>query len=62
LTKKGTEAKPAPAAKPVAALPIKLIISAPKKLLDEAGKGKMTFEEFRRRASVETLRFADRRP
>ncbi|HTU90190.1 MAG TPA: tetratricopeptide repeat protein [Gemmataceae bacterium] len=63
LTEKESEAKPkpAPAAKPVAALPVKLIISAPKKLLDQVKEGKITFEEFRRQASVETLRFVDRR-
>lgn len=63
LTKESTDAKakPTPATKPVPALPIKLIISAPKKLLDEVKDGKLSFEEFRRRASVETLRFGDRR-
>jgi tetratricopeptide (TPR) repeat protein len=63
LTKKATEAreKPAPDAKPPAALPVKLIISAPKKLLDQAKEGKISFEDFRRQASVETLRFGDRR-
>ncbi len=60
ILKKGKESKENPtAAKPAAALPIKLIISAPKKLLDQADK--ITFEEFRRQASVETLRFGDRR-
>lgn len=53
--------KQAPAAKPAAALPVKLIISAPKKLLDQVKEGKITFEEFRRQARVETLRFDDRR-
>jgi len=53
--------KPTTAPKPATvALPIKLIISAPKKLLDEAGKGKITAEEFRRKASVETMKFEDR--
>lgn len=63
LMKKETEAKdkPLPAAKPAAALPVKLIVSAPKKLLDQVKAGKITFEEFRRQASVETLRFGDRR-
>lgn len=55
------EEKPAPAPKPAAELPVKLIISAPKKLLDQAKEGKITFEEFRRQASVETLRFGDHR-
>ncbi len=42
---------------PVAAahLPAKLIVSAPKALLDQFGSGKMTFEEFRRAASVESV-------
>lgn len=63
LTKESTDAKakPSPAAKPASALPVKMIISAPKKLLEEAKDGKLPFEEFRRRASVETLRFGDRR-
>lgn len=34
-------------------LPGKLIVSAPKKLLDQAGTGKISFEEFRKAASVE---------
>jgi tetratricopeptide (TPR) repeat protein len=50
--------KPAPAAKPETnSLPVKMIISVPKKLLDQAGEGKMPFEESCRGASVETLRF-----
>lgn len=53
--------KPVPDVKPAAALPVKLIISAPKKLLDYAKAGKITFEEFRRQAHVETLRFDRRR-
>ncbi|HEY7154423.1 MAG TPA: tetratricopeptide repeat protein [Gemmataceae bacterium] len=52
--------KPAPAAKPEATpLPVKMIISVPKKLLDQASDGKITFEEFCRQASVETLRFEE---
>jgi tetratricopeptide (TPR) repeat protein len=51
-----------PAAKPpAAALPAKLIISAPKKLLDQVKEGKISFEEFRRQASVETLKFDGKR-
>lgn len=63
LMEKDKEAKnePAPAAKPAPALPVKLIISAPKKLLDQAKEGKIAFEEFRRQAHVETLRFDHRR-
>jgi hypothetical protein len=41
-----------------AALPAKLIISAPKKLLDQAGGGKLSFEEFKKAATVEYLTFA----
>ncbi|MGH7174226.1 MAG: tetratricopeptide repeat protein [Gemmataceae bacterium] len=52
----------APATKPAAAeLPVKLIISAPKKLLDQVKEGKITFEEFRAKTHVETLRFDDHR-
>ena len=36
-------------------LPARLIISAPKSLLDQVGSGKMTFEDFRRAASVESV-------
>lgn len=63
LMKKVMQAKvnPAPPSKPSPALPSKLIISAPKKLLDQVKEGKITFEEFRRQAHVETLRFDDRR-
>ena len=52
--------KPA-AAKPAAALPVKLIVSAPKKLLDQVKEGKISFEEFRRQATVETLKFDGKR-
>ncbi len=59
---KEANAKPAPAATPPAApLPIKLIVSAPKKLLDQVKEGKISFEEFRRQASVETLTFDGKR-
>jgi tetratricopeptide (TPR) repeat protein len=54
--------KPASVSKPATpTLPVKVIISAPKKLLDEAKDGKLPFEEFCRRTSVETLRFENRR-
>jgi hypothetical protein len=36
-------------------VPGKLIVSAPKKLLDQVGSGKMTFDEFRKAAGVEFL-------
>jgi tetratricopeptide (TPR) repeat protein len=63
LMKQETEAKDKPlsAAKPAPALPVKLIISVQKKLLDQAKEGKITFEEFRREARVQTLRFNERR-
>jgi hypothetical protein len=38
-------------------LPAKLIIKVPKALIDQMGPGKMTFEEFRKAASVEHLTF-----
>ena len=48
-------AKPPTATAPV--LPAKLLISAPKKLLDLAGGGKITFDEFKKAATVEYLTF-----
>lgn len=39
------------------ALPAKLLISAPKKLLDLAGTGKISFDEFKKAAIVEYLAF-----
>jgi hypothetical protein len=42
--------------KPVV-LPAKLILSAPKELLDLVGSGKMTFEEFKKAATVDYLTF-----
>src|SRR5262249_40405898 len=56
-------AKPSAGAAP-AALPAKLIISAPKKLLDQVGAGKWSFENFREAATVEHLDFtpADKKP
>jgi hypothetical protein len=39
-------------------LPAKLIITASKKLLDQAGAGKMTFAEFAKEAKVEYLTFS----
>jgi tetratricopeptide (TPR) repeat protein len=41
-------------------LPGKLIISAKKRLVDQVGSGKISFEEFRRQASVEHLPFGPR--
>lgn len=38
-------------------LPSKLIISVPKKLLDQVGAGKLSFEEFRKAATVQYLTF-----
>jgi hypothetical protein len=40
-----------------AALPAKLIIAAPKELLDLAGAGKISFEEFKKTATVDYLTF-----
>ena len=51
-------AKPAPPAR--APLPAKLILSAPRRLLDEVGSGRMPFEEFRKQASVSYLTFPAR--
>jgi hypothetical protein len=45
-------AKAAPAG-PATHLPARLIVSAPKSLLDQVAAGKITFEEFRSRANVE---------
>jgi tetratricopeptide (TPR) repeat protein len=60
LVKEGADVKDRPPVKLVApVLPVKLIVSAPKNLLDQVGEKKITFEDFRRRASVETLRFGD---
>ena len=39
---------------PKVELPGKWIISAPKKLLDQVGSGKISFEEFRKQVTVET--------
>jgi hypothetical protein len=39
-------------------LPSKLVITVPKKLLDDVGSGKMSFEDFKKAASVEYLTFA----
>jgi hypothetical protein len=47
-------AKALPATPP--ALPSKLVVTASKKLLDEVGAGKMTFEAFRKAATVESVK------
>jgi hypothetical protein len=55
----------APAAPATMSLPEKLIITVPKTLLEQAGLGKMTFDEFRKAASVEYLTFdqpAEKKP
>jgi hypothetical protein len=39
-------------------LPAKLIVSASKKLLDQVGSGKMTFDEFKKAATVQYLDFS----
>lgn len=46
--------KPKTAAPP---LPARLIITAPKRLLDQVGTGKLSLEEFKKAASVEHLSF-----
>jgi tetratricopeptide (TPR) repeat protein len=56
------EVRPNPGNKPSAKtaplpLPAKLIITAPKRLLDQVGAGKITFEEFKITASVQYLNF-----
>ena len=60
--KKEKDDKDKPASKPAAAaLPVKLMISVPKRLLDQMVTGKMPFDEFRRRASVRKLTFDEHR-
>lgn len=41
----------------VGGLPARLIVSAPKRLLDQAGQEKISFEEFKKAATVEYLTF-----
>ena len=56
-------AKPPEQPQPVATpLPAKLIISAPKKLLDQVGEGKITLEEFKKQATVDYQNFAPEKP
>lgn len=63
LLKKEKDDKDKPASHPAAAaLPVKLIITVPKRALDQVVTGKTPFEEFRRRAIVRKLRFDERRP
>jgi hypothetical protein len=60
LTEKATTLAELKKQQPVArsgALPAKLVITVAKKDLDAAGAGKMTFDEFRKAASVEYLTF-----
>jgi tetratricopeptide (TPR) repeat protein len=56
-----TKNKQTTAKSPTPTLPIKLIVSAPKKLLVEIKGGRITFDDFRRQALVETLRFGENR-
>ncbi len=51
-----TKSAPDPTAKQ-SQLPAKLLISAPKKLLDQVGSGKISFEDFKKSASVQHLTF-----
>jgi tetratricopeptide (TPR) repeat protein len=58
--KAGQTEAPDPAKPPRTAhspLPAKLIISAPRKLLDQVGSGKITVEEFQKAATVDYLTF-----
>ena len=50
------KAEPSAPAKPTP-LPAKLIVSASKKLVDDVGSGKMSFEDFKKAVSVEYLTF-----
>jgi tetratricopeptide (TPR) repeat protein len=52
---------PAPA-KAASPLPSRLTITVPKRLLDPAGTGKITMEEFKKEATVEYLPFAAAKP
>ena len=40
-------------------LPTRIVISAPKTLLDQVGKGQITFEDFKKKAKVDVLRFEE---
>ncbi len=53
-----TNAKPTPTPESRQALPAKLVISAPKRLLDQVGSGKVSFDEFKKGATVDYLNFA----
>jgi hypothetical protein len=55
--KGGSNARPAEAPKPTPP-PAKLIVSATKKVLDQAGSGKLSFEDFKKAATVQFLDFA----
>jgi hypothetical protein len=55
--KGGSGAKSAEAPKPTPP-PAKLIVSATKKVLDQVGSGKMSFEDFKKAATVQYLDFA----
>jgi hypothetical protein len=59
LEKIATAKNDRPAAKPADSLkyapPYKLIVSAPKGLLDQIGTGKITFDEFAKKATIETV-------
>jgi tetratricopeptide (TPR) repeat protein len=58
LQDEAAKAGPATSAAPTRPiLPGKLVVSAPKKLLDQVGAGKITFEEFRKSATVDYQTF-----
>ena len=54
-----TQKVPAPKPAPAIKLPAKLIVSAPKKLLDQVGDGKITAAEFQKLVTLEVLTFED---
>jgi len=45
---------------PPPSLPSKLIISAPKRLLDQVGAGKIPYADFRRQATIDYFGFSDK--
>src|SRR5260370_39008867 len=46
--------------KATSSFPSKLVISAPKKLLDQVGAGKIPYADFRRQATVDYFGFSDK--
>ena len=61
LAKAGADKKQTPKPKKAESpLPSRLIITVPKELLDRAGTGRISLEEFKKAATVEYLPFASR--